>query len=73
MRSLRYIKPMSSFEKRYYIQDPTFPQLLWRNTRLLWALFVGAVLWLTKGFLLRRALRKAAREHTVITLEDQLE
>ena len=61
---------MSSFEERFYIENPDPGQLLWRNLRLLGSLCLGGWFWLSRGFVLRRALRKARQRGEVILLED---
>ena len=61
---------MSSFEKRFYIENPTLWQALRRNARLLGMLLVGGLLWMTKGAMLRRAVRRAQRNGEAIILED---
>ncbi len=61
---------MASFESRFYIENPTRRQALWRDLRLFAMLFLAACRWLSKGLFLRRALRKAKHNGEVIFLED---
>ncbi|MFK7732502.1 MAG: hypothetical protein AB8B48_12860 [Pseudomonadales bacterium] len=61
---------MSSFEDRFYLENPTFIEKVRRNARLLLSLLIAAAMWLFKGFRLRRALRKASQEGATLKLED---
>jgi len=61
---------MSSFEQRFYIENPGRLQLLWRNVRLLGVLSMAACVRLGKGTFLRLALRRAKKTGQAIILED---
>ena len=61
---------MPSFEERYYRQDPTRPQALRRDLRLLRDLARALWAWLVPGWRLRRALRRARARGEQIHLED---
>ncbi|MEM8496630.1 MAG: hypothetical protein AAF542_01325 [Pseudomonadota bacterium] len=61
---------MSSFEDRYYLENPTVMARAKRNARLLFSLLFAAFAWLIKGYLLRRELRKASSEGRALQLED---
>ena len=63
---------MSSFEERFYIENPSLAQALWRNLRLLGMLSLGAWTWLVKGFRLRRELRIRRQRGEVVILEDSV-
>jgi len=61
---------MSSFEDRFYLENPTFLARIQRNARLLLALLKAAGAWLFKGYRLRRALRKKSSTNQIVYLED---
>lgn len=60
---------MASFEKQFYLENPTHWQALRRDTRLLLLLARYALLWLGKGTRVRRAYRRAQRDGEVLELE----
>ena len=62
---------MASFEEQFYLENPTRLQVLWRNVKLLWWLAVRAVMWTSKGVLVRRAYRNAQVSGEPLILEDQ--
>ncbi len=64
---------MSSFERRFYLENPTRLQVLRRDIRLLWMLAGYAVLWLTRGVLVRRAYRRAQQSGEPLVLEELIE
>ena len=63
---------MASFEEQFYLENPGRWQALWRDIRLLWWLARNALLWLTRGVLVRRAYRRAQRQDEVLVLEEIL-
>lgn len=60
----------SSFEDRFYLENPSLSARLRRNARLLLMLSAAAAAWLFKGYLLRRALKRAAQSKDPVILED---
>ncbi len=64
---------MASFERRFYLENPTRLQALRRDLRLLWMLAGYAVLWLTRGVLVRRAYRRAQQSGEPLVLEELIE
>lgn len=62
----------SSFEKRFYLHNPTLRQRLGRDIRLLIDSCVFLLIWATKGWKLRRALKEAEEKNSVLILEDHL-
>lgn len=64
---------MPSFEKQFYLENPTRLQALRRDLRLLLMLASYAILWLTRGVLVRRAYARAQREGEPLVLDDVIE
>ena len=62
---------MVSFEEQFYLENPTRLQALWRDVKLLWWLAVRALMWMSKGVLVRRAYLKAQVSGEPLLLEDQ--
>lgn len=62
--------PMASFEEQFYIENPSRWQALRRDVKLLFWLAVRAGAWLGKGWLVRRAYRRAQRNNDPLILED---
>ena len=60
---------MASFEQQFYLESPTRWQALRRDLRLLRMLAGYALLWLTRGLLVRRAYRRALREGKSVDLD----
>ncbi|MEM1155935.1 MAG: hypothetical protein AAGI44_17495 [Pseudomonadota bacterium] len=50
---------MASFEDDFYLENPTRWQAFKRDCRLLGRLGIYALMWLTRGVLVRRAYRQA--------------
>ena len=64
---------MASFEDQFYLENPTRWQALKRDARLLLLLSRYALLWLTRGVLVRRAYRRAQRTGKPLVLESLLD
>ncbi|MDH5171450.1 MAG: hypothetical protein OEW92_03460 [Gammaproteobacteria bacterium] len=60
---------MASFEQEFYLENPGRWQVLRRDVRLLLRLASYALLWLTRGVLVRRAYRRAQRNGKPLELE----
>jgi hypothetical protein len=60
---------MASFEQEFYLENPGRWQVLRRDVRLLLRLASYALLWLTRGVLVRRAYRRAQRSGKPLELE----
>jgi hypothetical protein len=60
---------MPSFEQEFVLENPSRWQALRRDVRLLLRLGSYALLWLTRGVLVRRAYRKARRSGKPLALE----
>ena len=61
---------MPSFEKQFYLENPTRLQVLGRDLRLLLMLARYAIAWLTRGVRVRRAYARAQRDGEPLVLED---
>lgn len=64
---------MSSFEERYYLSNPSFYQKLKRDLIFFLESCRFLFLWLSKGYILRKALKKAEKEKGQLVLEEYLE
>ena len=60
---------MASFEQEFYLENPGRWQVLRRDVRLLLRLSIYALLWLTRGVLVRRAYQRAQRSGKPLELE----
>lgn len=60
---------MSSFEQQFYLENPGRWQALKRDLRLLLLLARYALMWLTRGVLVRRAYRRAQASGEPLELE----
>ena len=60
---------MPSFEQQFYLENPTRWQAFRRDVRLLLLLARYALLWLTRGVLVRRAYRRAQASGEALELE----
>lgn len=60
---------MPSFEQEFILENPSRRQALRRDIRLLLRLSSYALLWLTRGVLVRRAYRRAQRSGEPLELE----
>jgi hypothetical protein len=63
---------MPSFEEQFYLENPSRWQVLRRDLRLLALLARFAVLWLTRGVLVRRAYRRARQSGEPLELDSLL-
>lgn len=61
---------MSSFEEKFYLQNPSLIQRLRRDLRLCCDSLRFFFLWLTKGRRIRRAYRRAQGSNTQLIMED---
>ena len=64
---------MSSFENKYYLRDPTSYQCIKRDLSLLIDSAKFFLVWLFKGYLIRRKYRQAQEQDTYLFLDDLLE
>ena len=64
---------MASFEDEFYLENPTRWQALKRDARLLLLLARYALLWLTRGVVVRRAYRRAQTTGEPLVLESVLD
>ena len=64
---------MASFEEEFYLENPTRWQVLQRDMRLLWLLARYAVLWLTRGVIVRKAYRRAQLSGEPLEIEAIIE
>ena len=64
---------MASFEEEFYLENPTRWQVLQRDMRLLWLLASYAVLWLTRGVVVRKAYRRAQLSGEPLEIEAIIE
>jgi len=64
---------MPSFEEQFYLENPTRWQAMRRDLRLLLMLARYALVWLTKGVVVRRAYRRAQAERKPLELETVIE
>jgi len=64
---------MASFEEEFYLENPTCWQVLQRDMRLLWLLARYAVLWLTRGVIVRKAYRRAQLSGEPLEIEAIIE
>jgi hypothetical protein len=64
---------MSSFEDQFYLENPTRWQTLKRDLRLLCMLGLYALMWLTRGVLVRRAYKRAQAQGAVLELDTLIE
>jgi hypothetical protein len=60
---------MPSYEQEFVLENPSRWQALRRDVRLLRRLGSYALLWLTRGVLVRRAYRNAQRSGKPLALE----
>ncbi|MBK6512328.1 MAG: hypothetical protein IPG06_24710 [Haliea sp.] len=60
---------MPSFEQEFILENPSRWQALRRDARLLLRLSRYALLWLTRGVLVRRAYQRAQRSGKPLELE----
>jgi hypothetical protein len=63
---------MASFEEQFYLENPSRWQAWCRDVRLLLWLARRALLWLTRGVLVRWAYRRAQARGEPLVLEDIL-
>lgn len=63
---------MSSFEEQFYLEDPSRWQVFKRDARLLLMLARYALLWLTRGVVVRRAYRRAQHDGEPLQLDSLL-
>ena len=64
---------MASFEEEFYLENPTRWQVLQRDMRLLWLLASYAVMWLTRGVVVRKAYRRAQLSGEPLEIEAIIE
>ena len=64
---------MPSFEQKFYRENPTRTQALLRDLHLLALLAAYALLWLTRGALVRRAYDRARRSGDSLDLDRTFE
>ena len=64
---------MSSFEDRYYLTNPSLYQKFKRDLAFFLESCRYLILWLSKGYILRKALKKAEKEKGQLVLEEYLE
>ena len=69
---LREQLPLSSFEEKYYLANPTFTQRLRRDARMVVDSARFLILWATLGRRLRAAVKEAERSGSQLVLEDWL-
>jgi hypothetical protein len=64
---------MASFEEEFYLENPTRWQVVQRDMRLLWLLARYAVMWLTRGVIVRKAYRRARLSGEPLEIEAIIE
>jgi len=64
---------MSSFESRFILENPGLWQRLKRDVILLVDSLIFLILWMSKGWRLRKALRQAQKRDKSLILEDYLD
>lgn len=64
---------MPSFEQQFYLENPGRWQVIKRDLRLLLLLASYALLWMTRGVLVRRAYRRAQRSGKPLELDSLFE
>jgi len=64
---------MPSFEQQFYLEDPSRRQAFKRDLRLLLLLTRYALLWLTRGVVVRRAYRRAKLSGKPLELDSLIE
>jgi hypothetical protein len=64
---------MPSFEQQFYLEDPSRWQAFKRDLRLVYMLARYALLWLTRGVLVRRAYRRARQSGEPLELDSLLQ
>ena len=64
---------MASFEHDFYLENPTRWQAFKRDLRLLLMLMRYALLWLTRGVVVRRAYKKAQASGKPVPLESLID
>jgi hypothetical protein len=64
---------MPSFEQQFYLEDPSRWQAFKRDLRLLLLLARYALLWLTRGVIVRRAYHRAQQTGKPLELDSLIE
>lgn len=64
---------MASFEEEFYLENPTRWQVLKRDIRLLCRLARYAMMWLTRGVIVRKAYRRAQASGEPLEIEAIIE
>ena len=64
---------MASFEEEFYLENPTRWQVVQRDMRLLWLLARYALMWLTRGVIVRKAYRRARLSGEPLEIEAIIE
>ncbi len=63
---------MPSFEERFYLENASVAQRLRRDLALIGSLIAAAWAYIWPGIKVRRAYRRALREGTPLSLDEQL-